>query len=168
MSLWSVIVWFQPLLQKIQQKFELKNRPLTEAEIKLASSIFGNSLNMDSVRIIAHRAVLPHYAISPNGHVYFNIKDWCENFADQPIHQQAWLIHELTHVWQIQQGLAVVRKALFNRQYRYALKQGKQFLSYGIEQQAQMVQDYFLKKHYGEECSAYEQCIPFVAHKASF
>ena len=99
---------------------------------------------------------------------YFNIKDWCENFADQPIHQQAWLIHELTHVWQIQQGLAVVRKALFNRQYRYALKQGKQFLSYGIEQQAQMVQDYFLKKHYGEECSAYEQCIPFVAHKASF
>lgn len=146
MSLWSVIVWFQPLLQKIQQKFELKNRPLTEGEKKFASSIFGNSLNMDSVRIIAHRAVLPHYAISPNGHVYFNIKDWCENFADQPIHQQAWLIHELTHVWQIQQGLAVVRKALFNRQYRYALKQGKQFLSYGIEQQAQMVQDYFLKK----------------------
>ena len=150
MSLWSVIVWFQALLQKIQQKFELKNRPLTEGEKKFASSIFGNSLNMDSVRIIAHRAVL------------------CENFADQPIHQQAWLIHELTHVWQIQQGLAVVRKALFNRQYRYALKQGKQFLSYGIEQQAQMVQDYFLKKHYGEECSAYEQCIPFVAHKASF
>lgn len=72
-------MWFQALLQKIQQKFELKNRPLTEAEKKLASSIFGNSLNTDSVRIIAHRAVLPHYAISPNGHVYFNIKDWCEN-----------------------------------------------------------------------------------------
>ena len=35
MSLWSVIVWFQPLLQKIQQKFELKNRPLTEGEKKL-------------------------------------------------------------------------------------------------------------------------------------
>ena len=159
-------MWFQPLLQKIQQKFELKNRPLTEAEKKLVSSIFGNSLNMDSVRIIAHRAVLPHYAISPNGYVYFNIKDWCENFADQPIHQQAWLIHELTHVWQIQQGLAVVRKALFNRQYRYALKQGKQFLSYGIEQQAQMVQDYFIKKTQGQNCDAYEQCIPFLAPKA--
>lgn len=91
-------MWFQPLLQKIQQKFELKNRPLTEGEKKFASSIFGNSLNMDSVRIIAHRAVLPHYAISPNGHVYFNIKDWCENFADQPIHQQAWLIHELISI----------------------------------------------------------------------
>lgn len=76
------------------------------------------------------------------------------------------LINKMTHVWQIQQGLAVVRKAIFDRKYQYVLQQGKQFLQYGIEQQAQMVQDYFIKKAQGQECAAYEACIPFLIQTA--
>jgi len=72
----------------------------------------------------------------------------------------------MTHVWQYQQGIAVVRKALFDRRYHYVIQQGKLFLSYGIEQQAQIVQDYFIKKTQGQNCDAYEQCIPFLAPKA--
>ena len=91
--------------------------------------------------------VLKNYGISPNGHVYFNEHDWCADFSQQSLGTQSWLIHELTDVWQIQQGIKVVRKAIFDRQYQYVLEQGKLFLSYGIEQQAEIVRHIFLLRH---------------------
>ena len=140
----------------------IQRRKLTVGEIKLAQSIFSDQLQLEQIEVVAHRLVLPHYAISPNGNVYFNPQDFCMDFAEQSIAKQSWLIHELTHVWQIQQGIALIRKALFDRRYAYALQQGKQFLHYGVEQQAQMVQDYFLKSQLGEDCSALAACIPFL------
>lgn len=156
----------KPILHTLNQLFEVKSRHLTSGERQLAASVFGESLRLDSIKIIAHRGVLKHYAISPNGHIYFHPSNWCEDFSKSPLAQQSWLIHELTHVWQIQQGISVVRKAIFNRQYHYVLEQGKSFLHYGIEQQAQMVQDYFIRKELGQACQAYEVCIPFLVEHA--
>ncbi|MDN5511828.1 type IV secretion protein Rhs [Acinetobacter sp.] len=152
--------------QRFNRLFEIKSRKLSAGERRLAESVFGPHLQLDAICIVAHRAVLKNYAISPNGHIYFNPKNWCEDFSKMSLGKQSWFIHELTHVWQIQQGVAVVRKALFDRKYHYVLEQGKQFLQYGVEQQAQMVQDYFIKKMRGEECGAYEACIPFLTQKA--
>ena len=140
----------------------LRRRGLTPGEKQLARSVFGDSLNLDTVEIIAHRWVLKDYGVSPNGNIYFNLHNWCEDFSIKSISQQSWLIHELTHVWQVQQGMRVLLGALFNRKYSYVLQEGKVFFKYGIEQQAQMVQDYFLKRAKGQECSAYEACIPFL------
>ncbi|OTG68274.1 type IV secretion protein Rhs [Acinetobacter sp. ANC 4470] len=154
------------ILNNINQLLEVKSRKLTQAEKQLARSVFGAHLQLGAIRIVAHRGVIKNYAISPNGNIYFNPQNWCEDFSKLSLQQQSWLIHELTHVWQIQQGLSVVRKSIFDRQYRYILEQGKLFLQYGIEQQAQMVQDYFIKKALGKECQAYEACIPFVSQKA--
>ena len=148
---------------KGQRIFILKRRYLTAGEKKLAQSIFGSQLDLKKIQIVAHRFVLKHMAISPNGHVYFNEIDWVEDFSVTNIAKQSWLIHELTHVWQIQQGMAVVRRAIFDRRYAYLLETGKNFLEYGIEQQAQMVQDYFIQKQLGNECKDYENCIPFVS-----
>ena len=155
------------LPKKWFQKLELKSRSLTLGERNLAYSIFADALSLDEIQIVAHRLILPHYAMSPNGHIYFNQQDWCEDFSQCSLAKQSWLIHELTHVWQIQQGESVIRKALFDRRYDYILTQGKLFLQYGIEQQAQMVQDYFLKKASGQNCAPYEQCIPFLKHSSS-
>ena len=141
-------------------------RPLTEGEKAIAGSVFGDTLQLDSIRLKTAWWVLKGYAVSPNGHVYFNEHDWCADFSQQSLGTQSWLIHELTHVWQIQQGIKVVRKAIFDRQYQYVLEQGKLFLNYGIEQQAQMVQDYFIQKQRGQNCQAYEACIPFLSPKA--
>lgn len=152
--------WWQKLYQ---QHLELHSRYLTVGEKKLAKSVFADALDLDNIRIVAHRLILKHYAMSPNGHIYFHPTDWCEDFSQRSLVQQSWLIHELTHVWQIQQGIAVLRKAIFDRQYSYVFEQGKQFLNYGIEQQAQMVQDYFIHRATGQSCTAYEQCIPFLA-----
>lgn len=153
------MIFVQKLLRIEQQ------RGLTTAEIALARSVFGTRLQTDRVRLIACRWVLRGYAISPNGHVYFHPDDWREDFVQADLNTQSWLIHELVHVWQVQQGMAVLRRALFDRRYRYDLVQGKSFLSYGIEQQAQIVQDYFVRRAKGHDCTAWEDCLSFYSSK---
>lgn len=143
----------------------LRKRSLSVGEIHLAREIFADHLDLKSIYIYAHRLVIKHYAISPNGHIYFNVADWCDDFSVQSIEKQSWLIHELVHVWQYQQGIKLIRKGIFERKYQYVLQHGKQFLHYGIEQQAQMVQDYFLKKSYRHACDDLAACIPFTSQK---
>ncbi|MDO4222793.1 MAG: type IV secretion protein Rhs [Acinetobacter sp.] len=137
-------------------------RHLTIGERQLAHSVFRHHLVLDGIEIRTHRAMRKGYALSVGGHVYFHPQDVCDDFSQQSLELQAWFIHELVHVWQAQQGMAVLWRALFNRRYRYHLQVGKSFYDYGIEQQAQIVQDYFLKKQRGQACQAYQHCIPFL------
>ena len=137
-------------------------RSLTEGEITLARSVFGDSLRLDDVQLKTAWWVLKHYAVSPNGHIYFHASDWIDDFSQAPLGKQGWLIHELTHVWQLQQGLKVVRGALIDRRYNYVLKVGKPFFKYGIEQQARIVQDYFVRHQRGQYCQDLAGCIPFL------
>lgn len=147
---------------KIQARFKQQSRPLTEGECELARSVFGDSLQLQDVRLKTAWWVLKNYAVSPNGHIYFHSDNWLADFSKASLSKQSWLIHELTHVWQWQQGLKVVRGALLNRRYAYELKAGKSFFRYGIEQQARMVQDYFIRRKLGQECWDLEECIPFL------
>ena len=143
-------------------RFDRQSRALTDGEIVLARSVFGDSICLNKVRLKTAWWVLRHYAVSPNGHIYFNPDDWIGDFSQAPLGKQGWLIHELTHVWQGQQGLKVVRGALINRRYEYELTLGKSFFKYGIEQQARMVQDYFVRRQLGRDCRELEVCIPFL------
>ena len=140
----------------------VQKRLLTHAEKQLAMSVFGTSIKLEHIQIVAHRLVLKNYAISPNGNIYFHPENWCEDFTQDTILKQSWFIHELVHVWQYQQGVKLIRTALFDRKYNYVLHQGKQFFQYGIEQQAQMVQDYFIRLHTGQSCQDLATCIPFI------
>ena len=145
-----------------------KSRPLTEVEIKMAHSVFGPDFDVSQVRLKTAWWVLKNYAVSPNGNIYFNPKDWVEDFSKQSLGKKSWLIHELTHVWQLQQGLKVVRGAVMNRRYDYILQEGKSFFTYGIEQQARMVQDYFVRREQGKDCGAWQACIPFLQQHPDF
>ncbi|MCJ8162965.1 type IV secretion protein Rhs [Acinetobacter zhairhuonensis] len=158
--------YFSRLIKSIKRFGIIAQRPLTDGEKILVRSIFADTIQLDQVQIVAHKAILKNYAMSPNGHIYFHQQNYCQDFSKCSLGLQSWFMHEMTHVWQYQQGIAVVRKALFDRRYAYVLVKGKLFLHYGIEQQAQMVQDYFMKKAQGQDCDAYEKCIPFLAPKA--
>ncbi len=136
-------------------------RTLTVGEAALARSVFGENLDLATIRLCSSRLILKNYAMSPNGSVYFHPEDLVDDFSVLSLELQSWLIHELTHVWQVQQGMKVVRRALLNRRYRYVLKEGKAFLQYGIEQQAQMVQDWFLRNARNEPCADLKACLPF-------
>ena len=137
-------------------------RKLNTAEIDLARTVFGSHINLDSVQLKTAWWVLRNYAVSPNGNIYFHRDNWITDFTQASISKQGWLIHELTHVWQLQQGLKVVRGALMNRRYQYELVIGKPFFDYGIEQQARMVQDYFIRQQRGQDCQMFIACIPFL------
>ncbi|TXD97179.1 type IV secretion protein Rhs [Psychrobacter frigidicola] len=140
---------------------------MNTAEIALARSVFGDNIQLDEVQLKTAWWVLKNYAVSPNGNIYFNHTDWIIDFTQASISKQSWLIHELTHVWQLQQGLKVVRGALMNRRYNYVLIAGKPFFNYGIEQQARMVQDYFVRRHRGQDCELLVACIPFLQKKTA-
>lgn len=139
-----------------------QSRYLTDGELALARSVFGDSLKLDSVQLKTAWWILKHYAVSPNGNIYFHPADWVTDFSQCSLAKQSWLIHELTHVWQLQHGLKVVRGAIINRRYDYVLESGKSFFNYGIEQQARMVQDYFVRRHHAHDCRNFEVCIPFL------
>lgn len=158
----------QPIFKRLSNRYlSIKNskpqsRLLTAGEKVLAHSVFGDSICLDEVQLKTAWWVLKNYAVSPNGNIYFHPADWITDFSRASLSKQSWLIHELTHVWQLQRGLKVVRGAVMNRRYDYVLVTGKSFFKYGIEQQARMVQDYFLRRQRGQDCRDLEACIPFL------
>lgn len=138
-----------------------QKRPLTTGEKILVNSVFQQQINLELPTICAARWVFKGYAISPNGHIYFNPADYLSDFSKATLGKQAWFIHEMTHVWQVQQGIKVIRHAVIDRRYQYLLQAGKSFAQYGVEQQAQMVQDFFVQRSLGQDCRALQACLPF-------
>jgi hypothetical protein len=89
-------------------------------------------------------------AMSPNGEIYARGLSYSCDYSSVPNGQydlldtQAMFVHEMTHVWQSQSGVNMILNGL-NRRYDYNFTQlgTIAFTQYGIEQQAQLVQDYF-------------------------
>jgi len=90
---------------------------------------------------------------------------WRDDFAAEPLHLRALLVHELVHVWQHQSGICLpLRRPPFAR-YRYRLKPGKRFTSYGLEQQARIVEHAYLLAEGGSApatAACYAAVLPFA------
>jgi len=131
-------------------------RPLTAGEIALARRVFANSIDYTRVRIHVRNYIFwqgANYIVTPNGQMYLgrNLRRYTDfSAASLPI--QAFFIHEMTHVWQHQCGVNVlfrgigeqIRHFLGFNQYRYRLEPGKPFTAYKLEQQGDIMRDYFL------------------------
>jgi type VI secretion system secreted protein VgrG len=131
-----------------------KKRALTEGEISLAKTIFGDSIDYAKVGVHNHkisRLQPDNFNAAPDGNLYM-IKNYSDDFSKSPAEDQAALMHELTHVWQIQNNTMNLKaafvketlKAKFNYRAtnRYTLEQGKDLNRYGFEQQAGIVEDF--------------------------
>jgi hypothetical protein len=126
-------------------------RPLTDGEVALARSMFGNAVDFGKVTIRRRKwfPVQPReIAMAPRGHIHFHPRSsaYCDDFSTQPLHRQGLLIHELTHIWQTQQRgewYLVLHRHPWCR-YDYSLKPGWRLVRYGIEQQAEIVRHAFL------------------------
>ena len=115
-------------------------------------------------------------AVAFKNHTSFPGNAYSEDFSkDQNAEKQSVFIHEMLHVFQHQNRtfnikkefskavineMGIQLKNLFNGEkvqnplnyahaYLYTLENGKDFFEYGFEQQAAIVQDYFLLKHHG-------------------
>lgn len=125
--------------------FKRQTRPLSDGEKFLARLVFGNALPLELVRIDESARI----GTRSTGIVYvsgFTINSWGE-------FSEAILIHELVHVWQYcQQGAAYIPRALRAQRtemgYNYgglaALRRARHISEFNLEQQGDLVMDYFL------------------------
>jgi hypothetical protein len=132
-------------------------RSLTDDEIELARSVFGQAIDYSNVRLFKGKWWPFHprrMAMAPTGDIWFHPDGggWSEDFAREPLATQGFFIHELTHVWQAQTRgrfyLPLMRHPFCR--YDYHLQPGKPFSRYGIEQQAEIVRHRFL----ADRCAA--------------
>jgi len=123
----------------------LSSRPLTESERRDAKSVFGNNLNLDKVRI-ADSYFGGLLLENPAGRTPGNVIYFKPGANKDDI-----FIHELTHVWQSQNGISWYEKLANAGDEAYggptalraATAAGKGFLRFNTEQQAEIMQDYF-------------------------
>ncbi len=126
-------------------------RALTVRERVLASGVFNNAIDYDSVRIHNRKwwwFQPSKITMAPDGHLWFHPQSnlFCEDFCERDLSLQGLFIHELVHVWQHQQGIILPLKRHPFCRYDYSLKPGWKLRQYGIEQQAEIVRHVFLLK----------------------
>ena len=126
-------------------------RSLTRGEIELAREAFGYHLRYDTVRFLTSSWPLDRAFVAGR---WFG-RDWIvwpgrtlpPDIADAPLRTQAVLIHELTHVWQAQQGVNLLTGKLNAgdriESYEYPLGMDCTWEGLNIEQQAMVVEHRF-------------------------
>lgn len=156
------------------------DRSLTAGEVKLARAVFGDAINYADVRICHRKWAFfqpSNRVMAPMGNIHFHpaSKSYVDDFATAKPHQRALFIHEMVHVWQAQTRgrwfLVLMRWPL--DKYAYNLDPNRPFKAYGLEQQAKMVEDYYLLS-VGEKVAgaasidAYRAILPreWPAHQA--
>jgi RHS repeat-associated protein len=159
------------------------SRSLTDAEIDLARTLFGGKVAYSRTGVDygrwawwqpEGREMTPDGIIHTGGQTIsdYTVAGAKPKWSYGLLAQQGILIHELVHVWQYQRGVNVVLKGLY-RNYAYAGPNfGKlAFSDYGIEQQAQMAEDYYYLRNGSTSAtvptptpslSTYEKIIPFL------
>ena len=144
-------------------------RALTAGETALAAAVFGGALDPARVRIRRGKYFFlqPRQVVmAPDGDIWFHPDGglWRADFAVEPLHLRALLVHELVHVWQHQSGICLpLRRPPFAR-YAYRLRPGKRFAAYGLEQQARIVEHAYRLTHGGTApatAADYAALLPF-------
>lgn len=125
----------------------LATRRLTLGERALAGEVFGAALDASRVRILALPVWNRAFVAGP-GLMVWPARAAPADFADAPLRLQAVFVHELTHVWQAQNGirliLAKIRAGDRAESYAYDLTGDPDFSALNIEQQAMVVEHAFL------------------------
>ncbi|MEZ0224896.1 MAG: DUF4157 domain-containing protein [Alphaproteobacteria bacterium] len=143
----------------------MSKRHLTPGEIALAKTVFGDSLDYARVRLHNKRILPPgiqhrHQAVAKGSDISFPRDAYAPDFsAETNPQKQSVFIHELVHVWQHQNRiLSTPREALketlkhkfnYSKSYLHKLSPDKELTQYGFEQQAAIIQDYFLLSRHG-------------------
>lgn len=128
-------------------------RRLTEGERALAAEMFGAGLDAARVRLLALPVWRRGFVAGPRLMVW-PARSALRDFStpETPLRTQAVFVHELTHVWQAQNGisllLAKIRAGDRPSSYTYDLE-AAEFPQMNIEQQAMIVEHAFLSSRGG-------------------
>ncbi|HBY98940.1 MAG TPA: hypothetical protein DEP84_34165, partial [Chloroflexi bacterium] len=151
------------IYETVADFIKFNTRTLTDAEVRKASAVFGDSINYRLVRVDEAAVLGP--AFSKREYTSFHtINGWGRMTDDI-------LMHELTHVWQYEHAGAIympqaIHAQIWGAGYNYggaaglqaAKAAGQRITDFNREQQAQIVQDF----------SNMRQSDPDIALYASF
>jgi len=155
----------------------MAHRPLTSGEIDVARDMFGEAIDYAPVRLWAQPFGFSRIFVAGR---WFG-RDWIVWPREQllpdyaapgaPFGDLATLIHELTHVWQAQQGVnlafAKLKAGDSLESYSYAIGPDTRWVDLNIEQQARAVEDEFRRRRNGQVVmlagagEAYRRISPF-------
>lgn len=139
----------------------------------MLKALFSDSIDYSLVKIYKDK-FLPfqnkNIAMSPNGNIYFDKKHYQDDFSLSSNNDKMWFIHEMTHVWQYQNGFKLIKNALkllLKGQYKrgqiycYDNKCAiKPFCAFNFEQQATIMEHYFGAKYLG--IGKYADKLPYL------
>jgi hypothetical protein len=138
----------------------MSKRSLTEGEIALAQSIYRDSIDYARVRVFDRGYAFLNAMgdMSYRGNIYLPHRHH-HDFSSASLPKQRLFNHEMMHVWQVQNNvmdlliaaaLEVVKHPFnYSKAYLFLLEPGKDLLDYRFEQQAAIIDEYFLRKHGG-------------------
>ncbi|AYO55149.1 MULTISPECIES: hypothetical protein [Acinetobacter] len=151
---------FTRLLAKLLRLDQFKYRSLTEGEILISKTVFGDLIDYQKVKVMNH-PYLPWQPVgilmAPNGYIHLKDADYCEDFSCLSLGYQAVFIHEMAHVYQHQRHEnvllkgAILQSAMYltfgkYNPYRYTFIKGKAYFDYNIEQQGDIAKDIYLNR----------------------
>ncbi|MGN8278697.1 DUF2345 domain-containing protein, partial [Pseudomonas sp. SMN5] len=133
-----------------------KTRGLTTGEVAMARSVFKDAVNYSKVKV--HHGGwwlffgFQNTAVTPNGEMYYpeSTEYYRDDFSNTANDQdKALFMHEMTHVWQYQMGYPVKKNGLTvssrgAEAYEYKLSSEGRFSEYNMEQQGEIVSDYYM------------------------
>lgn len=127
-------------------------RRLTRAEQALGQEVFGDGLRTGRVRILALPLWDRAFVAGPQL-IVWPAATLPADFGVAPLELQAVFVHELTHVWQAQNGVRLLRAKLragdSASSYAYDAAGLGDFARLNIEQQAMVVEHAFLASRGG-------------------
>lgn len=134
-------------------------RRLSYGEQMMARSVFGDSIDYTHVKLFnryyAFMKGITDCHMAPNGNIYMPLNRGRKKVDDfsLPGKPQTRLMHELTHVWQYQQGMNIYGSALsawlknglndYGQSYKFDVNGKAKFGDLNLEQQAMAVEKYF-------------------------
>ncbi|ULJ60316.1 type IV secretion protein Rhs [Wielerella bovis] len=137
-------------------------RRLTSSERKLLHPIYRDSIDYDRVWIHKGRFIpffqQRHTAMTPFGTIHMPPDLYHADYAQTDASMRHLFVHEMAHVWQYQLGLRLWQDGLklaikggYRAQACYAytgsLKHCTHFSQFNMEQQANLIADWFVFRH---------------------
>jgi hypothetical protein len=150
-----------------------KHIELTDKESKILKDVFGENLDYSKLKYCIGGLYSYKCTRTVGNCVYFDVEtNFEENRGSYFINSL--ILHETVHMWQYQkfgwiyaigslwdQLKGFIKTGSRGAAYRYALDENKKFSDYGFEQQAQMIQDYWLIKTHNYKFFAKHNCSNF-------
>jgi len=107
-------------------------RSLTAGEVRMARTIFGDTVNYSHVRVYKG-SYFPFNlqdngtAVTPNGNMYWPEPIFKEDFSSESSLNKNWFMHEFVHIWQHNMDMSVRTRGLISKyvNYRYSLPREK-------------------------------------------